>query len=203
MTILAVCGPIGSDFKEFSEQCHSLLNKERTLLIDCSAYDSTASLLMTIEKLLSLREPECDIIIFGTDIFLDANLRAKFDIKVFLELDSELSLISHLKTSAINEVNIDELLTCYEKKIKPLNEEIWLSARHADLRRPQPSVNNKLPDLNDKLINLLIDKKNGTLIPISAPSGSFSRGTLWQSPASQEISNNEETTSLEVANQKL
>ncbi len=189
MTILAVCGPIGSDFKEFSEQCYSLVNEERTLLIDRSSYDSTESLFSAIEK------EKSDIIIFGTDIFLDATLRARFDIKVFLELDAELSLISHLRTSAANDDNVGERLKYYQEVIKPLNEEIRLSSRHADLRRPQASE-------NATLIGLLINEKEKTLMKCPAPSFSQSKEVLWAS-AHRQTKDNDETTLLDISNLTL
>ncbi len=171
MTILAVCGPIGSDFKAFSEQCYSLLKKENTVLIDSSAYKSSDLLLSAIKN------TQGDIIIFGADIFLDEQLRSTFDIKVFLELDSDLCLSRYLKSFAANELILEEELNYYFTQIQPLNEKVRLSAKYAALRRPQASS-------NDKLIDLLINEDDKTLKKHQVLSDSL-RDMFWK-PESQD-----------------
>lgn len=79
MTILAVCGPVGSDYKAFSEQCYSLLNEERTMLIDSSTYDSIDSLLSAIES-----ASHGDVIVFGPDIFWMNNYAINLMLRYFL-----------------------------------------------------------------------------------------------------------------------
>ncbi|MCW8397241.1 uridine kinase [Legionella sp. PATHC038] len=150
MTILAVCGPIGSDFKGLSERCYSLLNQETTVLIDSSSFDSIELLLAAVEN-----APH-DVIVFGPDIFLEEKLRAKFDIKVFVEMDSDLCLSNYLKTFKSCALNLEQHLNDYFSLIQPLNEKIRLSAKFANLRRPQASS-------DDKLIDLLVDEKAKTL----------------------------------------
>ncbi|WP_454780371.1 uridine kinase [Legionella sp. WA2022007384] len=164
MTILAVCGPIGSDFKAFSEQCYSLLNKEKTQLIDSSAYESLDLLLSAIDN------AQGDIIIFGADIFLNEQLRSKLDIKVFLELDADLCLSNYLRSFDANEL-LEERLDYYLTEIKPLNEKVRLSSKYAAMRRPQASS-------NEKLIDLLIDEDNKTLKKLQVVS--VSRDMFWK-----------------------
>ncbi|MCE0721794.1 MULTISPECIES: uridine kinase [Legionella] len=172
MTILAVCGPIGSDYKAFSERCYSLLNKKYATLIDSSAYNSIDLLLSAIES------AQGDIIIFGPDIFLNEKLRNKFNVRVFLELDSDLCLSNYIKikSSALNDTfDLEEVLKNYESQIKPLNEKIRESSKFAALRRPQASA-------NDVLIDLLINAEAQTLKTL-APSDSPSRERFFK-PAS-------------------
>ncbi|AWN73159.1 TPA: uridine kinase [Legionella anisa] len=174
MTILAVCGPVGSDYKAFSEQCYSLLNEERTMLIDSSTYDSIDSLLSAIES-----ASHGDVIVFGPDIFLDEQLRDKFDVKVFLELDSDLCLSNYIKSSLLSDTfDLEKILKNYESQIKPLNEKIRVSSKFAALRRPQASA-------NDVLIDLLINAEERTLKK-PTPSDSLSRDRFWQ-PASLSV----------------
>ncbi|PWY54088.1 uridine kinase [Legionella qingyii] len=186
MTILAVCGPIGSDFKAFSEQCHSLLNTENTLLIDSSTYKS-------IDLLLSaIKSAPGDIIIFGADIFLDGKLRSNFDIKVFLELDSDLCLSNYLKSFDKNECNLEEQLNYYLTQIKPLNEQVRLSAKYAALRRPQASP-------NDKLIELLINEDDKTINKHQILSAS-SKDMFWKPESqSKQRASSENTVSFEFS----
>lgn len=191
MTILAVCGPIGSDYKAFSEQCYSLLNKERTTLIDGSAYNSIDSLLSAIES------AQDDIIVFGPDIFLDEQLRDKFDVKVFLELDSDLCLSNYIKLSATSDTfNLEKQLENYLNQIKPLNEKIRASSRFAALRRPQASS-------NDVLIDLLINAEEKTLKECQTPLDSLPRVMFWQ-PASvdKQTSTKDKTPSDKYTNPK-
>ncbi|WP_082650336.1 uridine kinase [Legionella parisiensis] len=174
MTILAVCGPVGSDYKAFSEQCYSLLNKKNTTLIDSSAYNSIHSLLSAIES------EQGDVIVFGPDIFLDKKLRDEFDVKVFLELDSDLCLSNYLKSSISSDTfDLVKQLENYENQIKPLNEKIRVSSTFAALRRPQTSA-------NDVLIDLLIDKEEQTLKQYKTPSAFLPRDMFWQ-PASLSV----------------
>ncbi|WP_131778621.1 uridine kinase [Legionella bozemanae] len=174
MTILAVCGPIGSDYKAFSEQCYSLLNEKSTTLIDSSAYNSIDSLLSAIES------AHGDVIVFGADIFLDEQLRDKFDVKVFLELDSDLCLSNYIKSSASSDTfDLEKQLKNYESQIKPLNEKIRVSSKCAALRRPQASA-------NDVLIDLLINAEAQTLKQCQTPSTSLPRDMFWQ-PASLSV----------------
>ncbi|MCW8409283.1 uridine kinase [Legionella sp. PATHC035] len=182
MTILAFCGPIGSDFKGLSERCYSLLNQETTVLIDSSRFNSLELLLSAIEN-----APR-DVIVFGPDIFLEEKLRAKFDIKVFVEMDSDLCLSNYLKTFKSCAEDLDQHLKDYFSLIQPLNEKIRLSAKFANLRRPQASS-------NDKLIDLLVDEKGKTLKKhqISQP-----RDMFWK-PASQQQSTDSNTMVDSVA----
>ncbi|HHF7374097.1 uridine kinase [Legionella bozemanae] len=174
MTILAICGPIGSDYKAFSEQCYSLLNKKCTTLIDSSAYNSIDSLLSAIES------AQGDVIVFGADIFLDEQLRDKFDVKVFLELDSDLCLSNYIKSFASSDTfDLEKQLKNYESQIKPLNEKIRVSSKCAALRRPQASA-------NDVLIDLLINAEAQTLKQCQTPSTSLPRDMFWQ-PASLSV----------------
>ncbi|HHT0594679.1 TPA: uridine kinase [Legionella anisa] len=185
MTILAVCGPVGSDYKAFSEQCYSLLNKNRTTLIDSSAYNSIDSLLSAIEN------AQGDVIVFGADIFLNEKLRNKFDVKVFLELDSDLCLSNYIKSStSSNTFDLKKQLQNYESQIKPLNEEIKISSKYAALRRPQASA-------NDVLIDLLINAEERTLKK-PTPSDSLSRDRFWK-PAfvAQQAQVNDKNPNLE------
>ncbi|WP_147286493.1 uridine kinase [Legionella steigerwaltii] len=185
MTILAVCGPIGSDFKGLSEQCYSLLNKEKTLLINSSAYNSSELLLSAIEN------ARCDVIVFGPDIFLDEKLRSKFDVKVFVELDSDLCLANYLKSFASNAPSLEERLNSYFSEVQPLNEKIRSSAKFANLRRPQASS-------NDKLIELLIDGKGQTLKKSQTDSGSLPRDMFWKSESQpQQTGLDSQDTSVE------
>ncbi|STY31220.1 uridine/cytidine kinase [Legionella wadsworthii] len=190
MTILAVCGPIGSDLEEFSGQCYSLLNKENTLLIHSADYNSMSSLLFAIQNARG------DVIVYGPDIFLDDKLRAQFDIKVFLELDSDLCLGKFLISSLANKSNVEKYQEYYFNKIQPLNEKIRESAQHADLRRPQGRP-------SDKLIDLLVDKEEGTLKRCPLLSSSLSRNVFWKSVSqSQQPDHKEQTeSSIVSANQ--
>ncbi|QMT59401.1 uridine kinase [Legionella sp. PC997] len=171
MTILAVCGPIGSDFKTFSQECYSLLNKDKTLLIDSSDFKSSNSLLAAIENVKG------DIIIFGADIFLDEQLRSKLDIKVFLELDADLCLSNYLKSIDTNTKNVEEHIEFYSTQIKPLNEKIRLSAKYAALRRPQESSNHIL-------INLLINEDDKTLKKSGLPA--VTRDMFWKTESQEQ-----------------
>lgn len=225
MTILAICGPIGSDFREFSEQCYKALAeasvedallenegaiglKNKLLLIDRSSYDSTESLLSAIKKLTApslqdvVEQEPCDIIIFGADIFLDATLREQCDVKVFLELDADLCLSKFLKQSAANNANVAELSNQYFKEIQPLNEKIRLSARYADLRRPQASefpldddLLSPLERKNTQLIDLLIDSQRVALKSRIPSLVCWSRDRLWQ-PQSQPTKVEDPSSSL-------
>lgn len=183
MTVLAVCGPIGSGFKALSEQCYSLLNKKSTLLIDSSAYNSSELLLSAIN------DASGDVIVFGADIFLDEKLRSRFDIKVFIELDSDLCLANHLKSA--NAHNLEEQLNYYLSQIKPLNEKIRLSAKFANLRRPQESA-------NDKLISLLIDEAGKSLSTCPATSTTLPRDMFWKSASQhQQTGSNDKIATVE------
>lgn len=189
MTVLAFCGPIGSDLKAISEQCFSLLNKECTL-IDSSTYTSIDSLLSVLEK------TNGDVIVFGPDIFLDEKLRSKFDIKVFLELDSDLCLSRHLRLVQANELNAKEHIDYYFSRIQPLNDKIRVSAKFADLRRPQASS-------NEKLIDLFIDRKgkDGEEITLKKTLNSnafLSKDMFWNSAHHQQSPISTQPTSNQV-----
>ncbi|WP_237761350.1 uridine kinase [Legionella cherrii] len=139
------------------------------MLIDSSSFDSMELLLAAVEN------AQRDVIVFGPDIFLEEKLRAKFDIKVFVEMDSDLCLSNYLKTFKSCAENLEQHLNDYFSLIQPLNEKIRFSAKFANLRRPQASS-------NDKLIDLLVDEKSKTLnkYQISLP-----RDMFWK-PASQQ-----------------
>lgn len=151
MTILAVCGPIGCDLKAFSDACYQQLNNEKALLIDSSVF-LTQDLLETF-----LKETNEDVIVFGSNIFLEAPLRELFDIKVFLELDSDLCLSYFVQA---NLQNIDDILERYLNVIKPSNERIRYSSKWADLILPQSSS-------PEKAINLLINAKESRINKVS------------------------------------
>ncbi|MGL5743501.1 MAG: uridine kinase [Legionella sp.] len=186
MTILAVCGPIGSDFKAFSEQCYSYLNEKNTMLIDSTAHQSINSLLAALESAPG------DVIVFGPDIFLDEKVREQFDIKVFLELDADLCLSNHLKEDLSNfNQQIDDYLT----NIQPLNELIRRYAQFADVRRPQ-KPNDELQKTNEHLIGLLINKEKQSLMRINTPTQSLPRDSFWK-PASTPQS---ATQSVQILN---
>ncbi|MCL9684899.1 uridine kinase [Legionella maioricensis] len=172
MTVLAFCGPIGSDLKAISEQCFSLLTKECTLL-DSSEHTSGA-LLFAIESAPG------DVIVFGPEIFLDEKLRLKCDIKVFLELDADLCLSKHLRLVQANKLNVNEHIEYYLNNIQPLNDEIRVSAQFADLRRPQASS-------NEALVGLLINAQEKTISELKKNCNEFlPRDVFWNSANHQQ-----------------
>lgn len=147
MTILAVCGPIGCDLKGFSEACYQQLNNDKAKLIDSTAFVSQESLVTY------LQQTQEDVIVFGSDLFLEASLRQCFDIKLFLELDSDLCL-SYLVQSNLERT--DFILEHYLSVVKPSNERIRHSSQWADLLLPQFGA-------MDKVIRLLIDVQKKTI----------------------------------------
>lgn len=179
MTILAVCGPIGSDYKRLGEQCYARLDTETTALIDGSTFESIDSLLRVLE------EAKGDVIVFGSNLFLHEKLRSAFDVKVFVELDADLCLSNYLK-SADKSLNLEQRLSYYLNHIKPLNETINISAKFADLRRPQAG-------LNDRIIDLLVNEEQF----LSKPKR---RNMFWESaPQMQSRDENEKTDTVELS----
>jgi uridine kinase len=173
MTILAICGPIGSDFKTTSEQIFSLLDTENTLLIDSTALLDEHSLLSLIT------DPLGDVIIFGADLFLAENLRAKLDIIVFLELDPDLCLSNYLTLLNADSDNLGSLLDYYFSTIQPLNEKLRESAKFATLIRPQLK-------LNDKIIELVVNKAEKKLNNVTTYlSDSQIKAMFWKPVAHQ------------------
>ncbi|CEG55718.1 nucleoside/nucleotide kinase family protein [Legionella fallonii] len=171
MTILAICGPIGSDFKAFSERCYSLLKAKSAILIDSSTHDSIESLIKSIDG------EQDDIIVYGAKILLDVRLREKFDIMVFLETDDDLCFSSYLKSSKTDELNFEERSKYYFSEIKPDNEKIRLSARYAAVRLPQTSSGDKLIDI---LLAVDIETGSKTLRKIPTIPESQLKSMFWK-----------------------
>lgn len=147
--------------------------------------------------LIAIKNAQGDVIVYGPDIFLDEKLRAIFDVKIFLELDSDLCLANILIGSSANKLNVEEHLQNYLSQTQPLNEKIRESAQHADLRRPQGRA-------SDKLIDLLINKEEGTLKKCPLLSNSFPKNVFWKavSPPHQPGHNDQTASSVVSAKRK-
>lgn len=153
MTVLAVCGPMGSNLKGFVDDCLRILNKDTVVTINCSKYSSK------VELLEKIKAATTDVIVFGVEMLLEAEVFSQCDIRVFLDCEPSSCLINLVRglelPNQTNDLNI--LFDSYFNTIKSQNELIRESAKKFDLIFPEKQ------DINLSA-KLFIDEKEQKLI---------------------------------------
>ena len=130
---------------------HLILLKENTF-IEQPVYSFTAH---NRTKETAHTTPKKVILVEGILILTNPELRALFDIKVFVQADSDERLIRRLKRDISERGrDLDEVLSRYQNTLKPMHQQfIEPTASFADIIIPNNRYNNVAIDIVRTIIN--------------------------------------------------
>lgn len=116
------------------------------MAIDCPVYDFT---LHNRSNETIHVEPEKVIIVEGIMIFVDPDLRALMDIKIFVDTDADIRLCRRIKRDVTKRGRtLESVLTQYKQTVKPMHEMyVEPSKKFADLVVPEGGKNQVALDM--------------------------------------------------------
>ncbi len=116
------------------------------MAIDCPVYDF--SLHNRSNETIHV-EPQKVIIVEGIMIFVDPDLRALMDIKIFVDTDADIRLCRRIKRDVTKRGrSLESVLTQYKQTVKPMHEMyVEPSKKHADLVVPEGGKNQVALDM--------------------------------------------------------
>lgn len=116
------------------------------MAIDCPVYDF--SLHNRSNDTIHV-EPQKVIIVEGIMIFVDPDLRALMDIKIFVDTDADIRLCRRIKRDVTKRGrSLDSVLTQYKQTVKPMHEMyVEPSKKYADLVVPEGGKNQVALDM--------------------------------------------------------
>ena len=109
----------------------------------------------------TLVEPPAVLIVEGILIFAYPGLRARFDMKVFIDTDDDDRLMRRIERD-INERgrDLESVLSQYRKTVKPMHHDfVEPSKRYADIIIPHGGKNKVGLDLIGSKLHMLLDRK--------------------------------------------
>ncbi len=109
------------------------------------------------------------IVLEGILIFVDPELRALMDIKLFVDADADVRLLRRLKRDLIERGrSVDSILRQYEESVRPMHQQfVEPSKRHADVIIPGGGHNKVAIDLVQTKIRELL-RERGVTVPAAA-----------------------------------
>ena len=116
------------------------------MAIDCPVYDFT---LHNRSNDTIHVKPEKVIIVEGIMIFVDPDLRALMDIKIFVDTDADVRLCRRVKRDVTKRGrSLDSVLTQYQETVKPMHEKyVEPSKKFADIVVPEGGKNQVALDM--------------------------------------------------------
>lgn len=116
------------------------------MAIDCPVYDFT---LHNRSNETIHVEPEKVIIVEGIMIFVDPDLRALMDIKIFVDTDADIRLCRRIKRDVTKRGrSLESVITQYKQTVKPMHEKyVEPSKKFADLVVPEGGKNQVALDM--------------------------------------------------------
>ena len=116
------------------------------MAIDCPVYDF--SLHNRSNDTIHV-EPQKVIIVEGIMIFVDPDLRALMDIKIFVDTDADIRLCRRIKRDVTKRGrSLESVLTQYKQTVKPMHEMyVEPSKKYADLVVPEGGKNQVALDM--------------------------------------------------------
>lgn len=172
MYTIAVCGPLGSQLDNFiegvSSQC--LLGQKELVIVFEKNYctDSYKPDHVKLRETINTNRAAV-VIVVGNFLFTDKELRNLFDLKVFVDCDTDICLAQHLRADGFGSTpTILEKLQDYQTNIKPSNETIQKSKGFADIFVPQQFT---------AMQNILVGKINTIILASSADATAASNDT--------------------------
>lgn len=114
------------------------------------------------------------IVLEGILIFVDPELRALMDIKLFIDADPDVRFIRRLRRDLIERGrSVDSIIRQYEESVRPMHMQfVEPSKRYADLIIPEGGHNKVAIDLvKTKISQLLRERGAGTPAPLGSESG--------------------------------
>ena len=116
------------------------------MAIDCPVYDFT---LHNRSNETTHVEPRKVIIVEGIMIFVDPDLRALMDIKIFVDTDADIRLCRRIKRDVTKRGrSLDSVISQYKETVKPMHEKyVEPSKKFADLVVPEGGKNQVALDM--------------------------------------------------------
>ena len=116
------------------------------MAIDCPVYDFT---LHNRSNETIHVEPEKVIIVEGIMIFVDPDLRALMDIKIFVDTDADIRLCRRIKRDVTKRGrSLESVINQYKQTVKPMHEKyVEPSKKFADLVVPEGGKNQVALDM--------------------------------------------------------
>ncbi len=116
------------------------------MAIDCPVYDFT---LHNRSNETIHVEPRKVIIVEGIMIFVDPDLRALMDIKIFVDTDADIRLCRRIKRDVTKRGrSLDSVISQYKETVKPMHEKyVEPSKKFADLVVPEGGKNQVALDM--------------------------------------------------------
>jgi uridine kinase len=113
------------------------------------------------------------VVLEGILIFVDPELRALMDIKLFIDADPDVRFIRRLRRDLIERGrSVDSIIRQYEESVRPMHMQfVEPSKRYADLIIPEGGHNKVAIDLvKTKISQLLRERGAGTPAPLGSES---------------------------------
>jgi len=107
------------------------------------------------------------VVLEGILIFVDPELRALMDIKLFVDADADVRFIRRLRRDLVERGrSVDSIIRQYEESVRPMHMQfVEPSKRYADLIIPEGGHNRVAIDLVKTKISELLRERGGTPLP--------------------------------------
>ena len=107
------------------------------------------------------------IVLEGILIFVDPELRALMDIKLFVDADADVRFIRRLRRDLVERGrSVDSIIRQYEESVRPMHMQfVEPSKRYADLIIPEGGHNRVAIDLVRTKISELLRERGGSALP--------------------------------------
>jgi uridine kinase len=107
------------------------------------------------------------IVLEGILIFVDPELRALMDIKLFIDADPDVRFIRRLRRDMVERGrSVDSIIRQYEESVRPMHQQfVDPSKRHADVIIPEGGHNKVAIDLVKTKIRELLRERSGLSLP--------------------------------------
>ena len=107
------------------------------------------------------------VVLEGILIFVDPELRALMDIKLFVDADADVRFIRRLRRDLVERGrSVDSIIRQYEESVRPMHMQfVEPSKRYADLIVPEGGHNRVAIDLVRTKISELLRERGGTPLP--------------------------------------
>jgi len=111
------------------------------------------------------------VVLEGILIFVDPELRALMDIKLFVDADADVRFIRRLRRDLVERGrSVDSIIRQYEESVRPMHMQfVEPSKRYADLIIPEGGHNRVAIDLVRTKIAELLRERGGAAAPPAAP----------------------------------
>lgn len=109
------------------------------------------------------------MVLEGILIFVDAELRAMMDIKLFIDADPDVRFIRRLKRDLIERGrSVDSVVRQYEESVRPMHQQfVDPSKRHADVIIPEGGHNKVAIDLVKTKIREMLRERGSLPAPVA------------------------------------